>query len=53
VNLPPEPAFDRDGQPVLDAMGRQKQRYPKTTMAVEAQGKKAAERLLETWIAEL
>ena len=53
VNLPSEPAFDRDGQPVLDAKGRQKQRYPKTTKVVEAQGKKAAERLLETWIAEL
>jgi len=53
VNLPSEPAFDRDGQPVLDAGGRQKQRYPKTTKVVEAQGKKAAERLLETWIAEL
>ena len=53
VNLPSEPAFDKDGQPVLDAKGRQKQRYPKTTKVVEAQGKKAAERLLETWIAEL
>ena len=53
VNLPSEPAFDRDGQPVLDAKGRQKQSYPKTTKVVEAQGKKAAERLLETWIAEL
>ena len=53
VNLPSEPAFDRDGQPVLDAKGRQKQRYPKTTKVVEAKGKKAAERLLETWIAEL
>ena len=53
VNLPPEPAFDKDGQPVLDAKGRQKQRYPKTTKVVEAKGKKAAERLLETWIAEL
>jgi integrase len=53
VNLPSEPAFDRDGQPVLDANGRQKQRYPKTTKVVEAKGKKAAERLLETWIAEL
>ena len=27
--------------------------YPKTTKVVEAKGKKAAERLLETWIAEL
>ena len=53
VNLPSEPAFDKDGQPMLDAKGRQKQRYPKTTKVVEAQGKKAAERLLETWIAEL
>jgi hypothetical protein len=53
VNLPSEPAFDRDGQPVLDAKGRQKQRYSKTTKVVEAPGKKAAERLLETWIAEL
>ena len=53
VNLPSEPAFDRDGQPVLDAKGRQKQKYPKTTKVVEAKGKKAAERLLETWIAEL
>ena len=53
VNLPSEPAFDKDGQPVLDANGRQKQRYPKTTKVVEAKGKKAAERLLETWIAEL
>ena len=53
VNLPSEPAFDRDGQPVLDSKGRQKQRYPKTTKVVEATGKKAAERLLETWIAEL
>jgi integrase len=53
VNLPSEPAFDRDGQPVVDAKGRQKQRYPKTTKVVEAPGKKAAERLLETWIAEL
>ena len=53
VNLPSEPAFDKDGQPVLDAKGRQKQRYPKTTKVVEAKGKKAAERLLETWIAEL
>ena len=48
VNLPSEAAFDRDGQPVLDAKGRQKQKYPKTTKVVEAQGKKAAERLLET-----
>ena len=53
VNLPPEPAFDKDGQPVLDAKGRQKQRYPKTTKVVEAKGKKAAERLPETWISEL
>ena len=53
VNLPSEPAFDKDGQPVLDSKGRQKQKYPKTTKVVEAQGKKAAERLLETWIAEL
>jgi len=53
VNLPSEPAFDRDGQPVLDAKGRQRQRYPKTTKVVAAQGKKAAERLLETWIAGL
>ncbi len=53
VNLPPEPAFDKDGQPVLDAKGRQKQRYPKTTKVVEAKGEKAADRLLETWIAEL
>ncbi len=53
VNLPPEPAFDRDRQPVLDSKGRQKQKYPKTTKVVEAKGKKAAERLLETWIAEL
>ena len=53
VNLPPEPAFDRDGQPLLDAKGRQRQRYQKTTKVVEAKGKKAAERLLETWIAEL
>jgi hypothetical protein len=53
VNLPSEPAFDKDGQPVLDAKGRQKQKYPKTTKVVEAPGKKAAERLLETWIAEL
>ena len=52
VNLPSEPAFDKDGQPVLDAKGRQKQRYPKTAKVVEATGKKAAERLLETWIAE-
>ena len=48
-----EPEFDRDGQPVLDSKGRQKQRYPKTTKVVEARGKKAAERLPETWIAEL
>src|SRR5665647_3420384 len=53
VNLPSEPAFDKDGQPVLDSKGRQKQRYPKTTKVVEAKGKKAAERLLETWISEL
>ena len=53
VNLPPEPAFDRDGQPVRDAKGRQRMHYPKTTKVVEAAGKKAAERLLETWIAEL
>ena len=53
VNLPSEPAFDKDGQPVLDSKGRQKQRYPKTTKVVEAKGKKAAERLLEAWIAEL
>jgi hypothetical protein len=53
VNLPSEPAFDRDGRPVLDANGRQKQRYPKTTKVIEAQGKKAAERLLETWTSEL
>ena len=53
VNLPCEPAFDNDGQPVLDSKGRQKQKYPKTTKVVEAKGKKAAERLLETWIAEL
>ena len=25
VNLPSEPAFDRDGQPVLDSKGKQKQ----------------------------
>ncbi len=36
-----------------DSKGRQKQRYPKTTKVVEAKGKNAAERLLETWIAEL
>ena len=24
VNLPPEPAFDKDGQPVFDVRGRQK-----------------------------
>ena len=53
VNLPSEPAFDKDGQPVLDAKGKQKQKYPKTTKVVEAKGKKTAERLLETWIAEL
>ena len=53
MNLPSEPAFDKDGQPVLDSKGRQKQRYPKNTKVVEAKGKKAAERLLETWIAEL
>jgi len=53
VNLPPEPAFAKDGSPVLDAKGRQKQRYPKTTKVVEATGKKSAERLLEAWIAEL
>src|SRR5450759_1574499 len=53
VNLPPEPAFANDGSPVLDAKGRQKQRYPKTTKVVEAKGKKSAERLLEAWIAEL
>ena len=53
VNLPSEPAFYRDGQPVLDARGRQKQRYPKTTKVVQAKGKKAAERLLGTWIPEL
>lgn len=53
VNLPPEPAFHKDGSPVLDAKGRQKQRYPKTTKVVEAKGKKSAERLLEAWIAEL
>ena len=46
VNLPPEPAFDRDGQPVRDAKGRQRMHYPKTTKVVEAAGKKAAERLL-------
>ena len=50
VNLPSEPAFDRDGQPVLDSRGKQKQKYPKTTKVVEAKGKKAAERLLETSI---
>ena len=48
-----EPAFDRDGQPVLDSKSRRRQKYPKTTKVVEAPGKKAAERLLETWIAEL
>ena len=53
VNLPSEPSFDRDGQPVLDAKGKQKQKYPKTTKVVEAPRKKAAEHLLETWIAEL
>jgi hypothetical protein len=53
VNLPPEPAFRKDGSPVLDSRGRQKQRYPKTTKVVEATGKKSAERLLEAWIAEL
>ena len=53
VNLPPEPAFAKDGQPVLDGKGRQKQRYPKTTKVVAATGKKSAERLLEAWIAEL
>ena len=47
VNLPSEPAFDRDGQPLLGAKGRQKSRYPKTTKVDEAKGKKAAERLLE------
>jgi hypothetical protein len=38
---------------VLDARGRQKQRYPKATKVVEASGKKSAERLVEAWIAEL
>jgi hypothetical protein len=52
VNPPPERAFARDGQPVLDAKGRQKSRYPKTTRVVEAKGKKSAERRLVTWIAE-
>jgi hypothetical protein len=53
VNLPSEPSFDNDGQPVLDAKGKQKQKYPKITKVVEAKGKKASERVLETWIAEL
>lgn len=53
VNLPPEPRFAKDGQPALDSKGRQKLRYPKTTKVVEAMGKKSAERLLETWIAQL
>ena len=47
VNLPSEPAFDRDGQPVLDSKGRQRQKYPKTTKVVEAKGKKAAAPRLE------
>ena len=33
--------------------GQAEAEYPKTTKVVEAPGKKAAERLLETWIAEL
>jgi len=53
VSLPPEPVFDEGGLPVLDARGKQKVRYPKTTKVVEARGKKAAERLLEARIAEL
>lgn len=51
--LPPEPASGKDGLPLLDAKGRPKMRYPKTMKVVEAQGKKAAERLLEARIAEL
>ena len=38
---------------MLDSKSRRRQKYPKTTKVVEAPGKKAAERLLETWIAEL
>jgi integrase len=53
VCLPPEPAQGKDGLPLLDAKGRPKMRYPKTMKCVEAQGKKAAERLLEARIAEL
>jgi hypothetical protein len=40
VNLPPEPAFDRDGQPVLDSKGKQRQKYPKTTKVVAAQARR-------------
>jgi integrase len=53
VSLPPEPAQGRDGLPLLDKRGRPKMRYPKTMKCVPAQGKKAAERLLEARIAEL
>jgi hypothetical protein len=47
VNLPPEPAFGKDGSPVLGANGRQRSRYPKTTKVVAASGKKSAEHLLK------
>jgi hypothetical protein len=53
VCLPPEPAQGKDGLPLLDKRGRPKMHYPKTMKCVEAQGKKAAERLLEARIAEL
>ena len=53
MNLPPEPAFDSDGQPVLDSKGRQKQRYRKTTEVVAAKlrGSKKARPLAETTVA--
>src|SRR5512145_2355203 len=53
VCLPPEPATGKDPPPLLDAKGRPKMRYPKTMKCVEAQGKKAAERVLATRISEL
>jgi integrase len=53
VNLPPVPVLDQQGQAVTDACGEPCRRYPEKTRLVEASGVKAAERLLQKWMAEL
>ena len=54
VGEPAVRARVRPGRPAGPGLeGPAEAEYPKTTKVVEAKGKKAAERLLETWIAEL